>query len=276
MINNDNFDDFLRSLKTTNATLSYFADLEKCLVNVSAISVKLHALNYLLGKQDLKREIAFLYKENPKCFSALKLLIAVRDNKVHFNEFGELVDINSYFKNPNDIFRFFENSGLLEIFSNKKITNLNDYVFGVEVGLDSNARKNRGGRNMEILIANIFKNNQIKFKEQLSIKALKSIDLGYDEKKFDFVIFSKEYTYLIECNFYSTGGSKLNETARSYIEVSNKINQFKNYRFIWITDGVGWLSAKNKLQEAYKTVEIYNLTNLNRFIKKVKNETFHQ
>lgn len=264
------FEDFLQSLQETNATLSYFVDFQKCISNVSKISAKLHSLNYLLGKENLEEEIKFLYQENPKCFSILNILIATRDNKLHYNEFANLVDINSYFNDPKDIIRFFKNSNLYEIFTNKNISNLHDYVFGVEVGLDSNARKNRSGTNMEYLIANTFAGCDIKFDEQVSVKSLDNIDIGIDNKKFDFVVKSKKISYLIECNFYSTGGSKLNETARSYIEISNKVNKNRDYHFVWITDGKGWLSAKNKLQEAYKSVEIYNLQNLKQFIEKVK------
>ena len=147
-------------------------------------------------------------------------------------------------------------------------------MFGIEVGLDSNARKNRSGKIMESLIAGIFKKENLKFEEQVDIKEFKNLHMafGNDIKKFDFVIFGKNKQYFIECNFYTSGGSKLNETARVYIELAKKFNHIENKEFVWITDGKGWLQAKTKLQEAYKSVEIYNLSNISDFIKKAKND----
>lgn len=52
-----NFDEFLRLLKKTNANLSYFTDFKKCDENLQIVSIKLHALNFLLGKNDLKTNI---------------------------------------------------------------------------------------------------------------------------------------------------------------------------------------------------------------------------
>lgn len=95
--------------------------------------------------------------------------------------------------------------------------------------------------------------------------------LGDDEKRFDFVIQTLQKTYLIEVNFYSGGGSKLNEVARSYSDIAPKINSVPGFEFVWITDGIGWKSAKNKLQEAYNIIpSIYNLTNLEDFMNLVK------
>ena len=92
-------------------------------------------------------------------------------------------------------------------------------------------------------------------------------------KRFDFVIQTKKKTYLIETNFYNSGGSKLNEVARAYTDIAQKINQYKKFEFVWITDGQGWLSAKNKLDEAYSLIpSIYNLVNLDEFLSRVKSE----
>lgn len=269
--NNTTFCDFLSTLQTTNATLDFFVDFEKCLNNTRQISIKLNCLNYLLGKKDLKSEIRELFSENPKCFEVLNLLIAVRDSKTKIIYDNAIKELKNYFTNANDVYEFFIQTGLCELFQNRYISNLNDYVFGIEVGLDTNARKNRSGKNMEKLIAQIFTKNNINFNEQVSINAL-DINLGSDNKVFDFEIKTAKTIYLIECNFYSTGGSKLNEVARSYIEISEKISKYNNFKFVWITDGKGWLDAKNKLEEAYKSIEIYNISNIDNFIKKVKCE----
>jgi type II restriction enzyme len=116
--------------------------------------------------------------------------------------------------------------------------------------------------------ANIFYKKEIK-----STVFLEITSLGVDLKRFDFVIKTAKKTYLIETNYYNGGGSKLNEVARSYSDIALKINKYKNYEFVWITDGQGWYSAKNKLEEAYSIIpSIYNLANLNTFIKKIKSE----
>ncbi|EJB7569269.1 type II restriction endonuclease [Campylobacter fetus] len=271
MINSTNFTDFMDSLQTTNENLSYFCDFQKCSDNVRKIEIKLNTLNFLLNKPDLKTAIDTLFNENKECFSILNLLIAVRNkNRNILDMDGNLISLDSYFENSQKIYDFFVQTGLIEIFTGGKITNLCDYVFGVEVGLDTNARKNRSGTVMEILVANIFQNNQIEFGKQVKTDNL-DINLGVDIKKFDFIIRNQNITYLIETNFYNSAGSKLNEVARAYIELSQKISRQNGFKFIWITDGQGWFEAKNKLQEAYDSVEIYNLSNLSDFINKVRN-----
>lgn len=271
-INKTDFNDFLNSLQKTNATLDYFTDFDKCRENANKISMKLHSLNYLLGKKNLKQAIDELFLDNPKCFEVLNLLIAVRNKKTNlFDKNGNLVEIKGYFLNSNKIYEFFCETGLDKIFINGEITNLHDYVFGVEVGLDTNARKNRTGNLFANLVAQIFISNNIKFTREVNHTDFKDLNFSDDKKRFDFVIQTQNITYLIEANFYNGGGSKLNEVARSYTEISEKISHFNKYNFIWITDGQGWFSAKNKLAEAYKSVEIYNLENLNTFIQKVKN-----
>lgn len=267
---------FLSQLSETNATLDYFTDFKKIKGNVNKIAIKLNQLNYLIGKKDIKAAVKELFEENPKAFEVLDILIAVRKNKnaKTFNNKGEIVSLNSYFTSPEGICEYIEETGLGEIFRNKDVKNLVDYVFGIEVGLDTNARKNRGGENMSKTVSLFFDKSNIYYKKEVSTTAFPEIlSLGADVKRFDFVIKTKKKTYLIETNFYNGGGSKLNETARAYSDVAPKINQYKNYEFVWITDGQGWLSAKNKLEEAYNIIpSMYNLSTLHYFIKKVKTE----
>ena len=95
--------------------------------------------------------------------------------------------------------------------------------------------------------------------------------LGADEKRFDFFIKTPAKKYLIEVNFYSGGGSKLNEVARSYTDLAPKVNSVDGFEFVWITDGIGWKSARNKLEEAYNTIpSVYNLTSVSSFIAMIK------
>ena len=272
----EQFETFISQLSETNATLDYFTDFGKIKTNLSKISIKLNQLNYLIGKEDLKLAIEELFEENAKVFEVLDILIAVRKNKnaKTFNREGEIVQLDTYFETSDKIYEFIEDTGLGEVFRNKNITNLVDYVFGVEVGLDTNARKNRGGENMSKAVSLIFDKAKIFFKKEVNSTEFPEItSLGADLKRFDFVIKTKVKTYLIETNFYNGGGSKLNEVARSYSDVAPKINQYANFEFVWITDGQGWLSAKNKLEEAFSIIpSVYNLSNLDSFTQKIKNE----
>ncbi len=269
------FDTFLKSLKTSNRTLDFFTDWQKCFKNKNEISIALNHLNFLLGKdtKELKNCIKSLFKEYHKSFNVLNILIAVRDkNDVVLDTNGNFYPLYSYFEDDEKVYEFICQTGLERIFCNRNIKDLNDFVFGVEVGLDSNARKNRSGKVMENHLSGLFIQAQLNFKEQVNIREFEDLcqAFGNDIKKFDFVVCGKDKTYFIEANFYTISGSKLNEVARSYQDLALKFEAFPNYEFIWITDGTGWLDAKSKLQEAYKSVEIYNLSNVGDFISKVQ------
>ncbi len=268
------FNLFMSQLSETNATLESFTDFAKVSRNVAKISIKLNQLNYLLGKADLKTAIAELFAENPTTFEVLDILVAVRssDNKKVLNEEYRPVIVSSYFTDVESIWKFVESTGLAAVFSSKKITNLVDYVFGVEVGLDTNARKNRGGNIMAAAVAKKFTDAGIAFRTEVNSTEFPAIKaLGADLKRFDFVVVTQTKTYLIEANYYNGGGSKLNETARSYSDIAPKINQYPQYEFVWITDGQGWHSAKNKLEEAYAIIpRVYNLTSMSEFINDIK------
>ena len=271
----EQFKTFLSQLSETNATLDYFVDFEKVKGNVRKIALKLNQLNYLIGKDNLEEAINDLYEENPKVFEVLDILIAVRNKSAKtLDNTGKITLLKSYFTSPKGVLEYICETGLAEVFKNKEISNLVDYVFGIEVGLDTNARKNRGGDNMSKAVSLLFDREEIYYKKEVNSTLFLDIEsLGVDVKRFDFVIKTKKKTYLIETNFYNTGGSKLNEVARAYSEVAPKINQYENYEFVWITDGQGWLSAKNKLEEAYNIIpSVYNLTTLSEFVERVKKE----
>ncbi len=272
------FQNFLSQLSETNATLNYFTNFQKIRANIKPISIKLNQLNYLLGKDNLAEAVADLYQENPKVFEVLDILIAVRKkNKTRvLNADGQPVAMDSYFTSEQAVIEFIDGTGLAEVFRNKEITNLVDYVFGIEVGLDTNARKNRGGSNMAEAVAFILSNAKIPFATEVRSTLYPEItSLGADIKRFDFVIKTTQKIYLIETNFYNSGGSKLNEVARAYSDIAPKINQYPQFEFVWVTDGQGWYSAKNKLEEAYHIIpSVYNLTTLQQFIERVQQEGF--
>lgn len=266
---------FMSQLLETNADLAFYADFEKCFENVKPVLMRLHQLNYLIGKTDMEAAIRALWAENNKVFEVLGILIATRDrdNKKVINAEGKIQQITDYFKSPEGVIEYVYGTGLEKVFLNKRITNLVDYVFGVEVGLDTNARKNRSGHIMEERIDNILTSAGISHEAEVYSTTLSGVNevLGEDTKRFDFVIRTASKTYLIEVNFYSSGGSKLNEVARAYTELAPKINEVPGYEFVWITDGVGWNSAKGKLEEAFYAIpHIYNLTTIKDFIKLIK------
>ena len=272
----EHFEEFMGLLKETHVSLRDYVDFPKVEANVEAISIKLNQLNYLIGQQDMAAAVNRLWEENTKVFSVLDILIAVRtkDNKKAIDASGNVHLIKDYFQSPEQVIKFLNETGLTKVFQTKQIKNLVDYVFGVEVGLDSNARKNRGGHIMEGMIANIFSQNGIPYEQEVYYTEFPEIEkvLGADKKRFDFVVRTPNKIYLIEANFYTGGGSKLNEVARSYSELAPKINSVPGFEFVWITDGIGWNDAKNKLQEAFSHIpSIYNLSNIKDFISKVKN-----
>lgn len=270
----EDFDNFILQLKETNTTLSFYCDFEKIHNNVENISIKLNQLNYLIGQEDIDAAIRRLWNENKNVFSILEILIAVRtsDKKKAIMADGNVKLINSLFDSVEGVIEYIHSTGLDKVFKEKHIKNLVDYVFGVETGLDTNARKNRSGHLMEGWVASILDKAGIAYRQEVFSTEYPELSvLGEDKKRFDFVIETNSCKYLIEVNFYSGGGSKLNEVARAYSELSPKINAVNGFQFVWITDGIGWKSAKNKLEEAFYTIpNIYNLTTINDFINQIK------
>lgn len=266
------FNEFMNSLTTTNSTLELLVDFEKVKLNLAEIEIKLNQLNYLLNKQDLKSAVDVLFQQNKECFSVLNILCAVRKNKATIDPVSNKITyLFDFFNAPDTVYEYLIKTGLADLFQNKNLTNLVDYVFGIEVGLDTNARKNRGGKAMEIIVSKVFTDAQINFREQVQDVLIDGFpNQSFDKKQYDFVIKTTSKTYLIETNFYNGSGSKLNETARSYTDLARKINRLEAFEFVWITDGSGWSTTKNKIEEAFEHIpRIYNLTTLEQFVKEI-------
>ncbi len=271
----DQFDQFMSQLSETNATLGFWTDFDKIRKNVASVEIKLNTLNYLIGKKDLHSAITELWNNDKRVFDVLLILVACRkrDKKMVMNDKAEFVLLESFLETLDGVIEYIEGTGLAQLFKDKNIKNLVDYVFGIEVGLDSNARKNRSGHAMEDTVELIIKSSGMKYRREVVSSEWPEITeaLGTDKKRFDFVITTKTKTYLFEVNFYSGGGSKLNETARSFTEIGPRINSVPNFEFVWVTDGKGWNSARNKLQEAYNTIpNVYNLLTLKDFLESIK------
>ncbi len=272
-----NFDLFMSQLAETNATLDFYTDFSKIRENVSSIEIKLNTLNYLIGKQDLGTAVKELWDNDKRVFSILDILIATRkeQNKKYLDDMGSPHLIHDLLNSYEGVMTFLNETGMSEVLQNKDIKNLVDYVFGVEVGLDTHARKNRSGDITELLLHRMLTVNGIEHRMEVFSHEYPILQkaLGTDEKRFDCVIETKRCTYLIEVNFYNERGSKPNEITRAYRELSPIVNRLDGFEFVWVTDGQGWNSARNKLEEAYNEIDrMYNFKSLYNFMKDVKSE----
>lgn len=272
------FNDWLSSFRNSIADYSYYIDFEKVHRNVNGIKVELNILNSLIGSNNIEQDFEELIKKYPEILKCIPLLLAVRANEIYAIDGDGAFTYN--FKNQNlpvEQYKIFmKKTGLFDLMQNHIINNLVDYATGVETGLDSNGRKNRGGHLMEDLVETFiqkagFVKNENYFKEMYihQITDKWNIDLsaisnqGKMEKRFDFVIKTPNMIYGIETNFYGSGGSKLNETARSYKTLALETDTIDGFTFVWFTDGKGWTSARHNLEETFDIMEhIYNIRDL--------------
>jgi type II restriction enzyme len=261
------FDYITSNFKNKITQWDYFVNWQKVLNNIAPIEQELNLLNYLIGKENLQEETAKLIAKYPQVIAAFPTLLAIRDNSVEV-----LIDTKNFIyrsfnfnkrtlnaEDCNNLAEFLIKSGLGDILKDKKIKNLVDYATGVEVGLDSNGRKNRGGALMEKLVEEFVQDtckqigaDYIAQATANSIKAKWNIDIVVDKssRQIDFAINNKRNLYFIECNFYGGGGSKLKSTATEYVEMNRYWNN-QGITFIWVTDGAGWKSTLRPLREYF-------------------------
>lgn len=282
------FDAWLSTFTDSVATWGYYTDFEKVYTNVNKIKRELCLLNSLIGEKsdNIRAEFLSLVEDYPQVLKCIPILLAKREAEVIIKstEKDFYYNFNKVNYSPEEYALFMERNGLFNLMSNHLIANLYDYVTGVEVGLDSNARKNRTGHAMEDLVESYIKEagfikNQTYYKEMYKseIEEKWGLDLsaisnqGTTEKRFDYVIKTPNQVYAIECNFYGSGGSKLNETARSYKTIALEAKTIDGFTFIWFTDGKGWTTAKNNLLETFDVLpHIYNIKDMkDGIIKKV-------
>lgn len=273
-----NFDNWISGFRDSIADYGYYIDFPKVHRHVDGIKVELNILNSLIGSADIENDFEQLVAKYPEVLKCIPLLLAVRASELYaVDEDGEYTyNFKRANLSPAQYKMFMRKTGLFDLISDHIVNNLVDYATGVETGLDSNARKNRGGHLMENLVESyIQKAGFVKgvdyFKEMYiyEIQGKWGIDLsaisnqGKMEKRFDFVIKTTDMIYGIETNFYSSGGSKLNETARSYKTLSLETDTIDGFTFVWFTDGKGWASAKNNLEETFDVMShVYNINDL--------------
>lgn len=275
------FSAWLSKFRDGIATYGYYTDFEKVFRNVDSVKVELNLLNSLIASRNIKSDFEALTRKYPEVLKCIPLLLAVRKQEIYCQDANgarlyNFSGANKPANNQAEYSYFMEQTGLFDLLENHIINNLVDYVTGVETGLDSNGRKNRGGHLMENLVESYiakagFKKGKDYFKE-VPIREITEkwgIDLsaisnqGKMEKRFDFVVKTQFMIYGVETNFYTGGGSKLNETSRSYKTLALEIDTIPGFSFVWFTDGKGWVSARNNLEETFDVMEhLYNIHDL--------------
>ena len=279
-----NFSEWLSGFRDSIADYGYYIDFEKVHKNVDNIKVELNILNSLIGSKNIETDFENLMRKYPEVLKCIPLLLAVRANEIYCqDENGGYLfqfDLGKYPPNSHAHYErykyFMRETGLFDLLENHIVNNLVDYATGVETGLDSNGRKNRGGHLMEDLVESFirktgFEKDKTYFKEMYIHQIIEKWGVylsaisnqGKMEKRFDFVVKTPAMIYGIETNFYGSGGSKLNETARSYKTLALETDIIDGLTFVWFTDGKGWTSAKNNLEETFDVMEhIYNIKDL--------------
>lgn len=272
-----NFKEWFNTFTDSIATYEYYTDFNTVYKNINKIKVELNIMNSLVGSKNIEKDFDNLFKKYPEIRKCLPLLIAVREKEIKVVDDGEKLKYN--FTNIDDIEllkRFMRKTGLFDLISNHLVNNLVDYATGIEVGLGSNGRKNRGGHLMEDVLQGFIEKegfvlNKTYFKEMylkdienkwnINLSSLSS--LGKVAKRFDYVVKTDNCIYAFETNFYSSSGSKLNETARSYKMIAEESKNIKGFAFVWVTDGLGWVDARNNLEETFDVMDnLYNIKDL--------------
>lgn len=275
---NRDFDTWLSKFRPSISSYDYYIDFEKVIRNVDEIKIELNILNSLIGSKNIEEDFERIVTKYPETLKCVPLLLAVRGCEIYAQDEDGAYLYN--FKNMNyevEQYKvFMRKTGLFDMLANHLVNNLVDYALGIETGLDSNGRKNRGGHQMEDLVEKYivaagFVKDETYYKEMYLVDIEKrwNIDLsalsnaGKVAKRFDFVLRTDNMIYAIETNFYASGGSKLNETARSYKMLSQEADTIDGFTFVWFTDGIGWKSARGNLRETFEVMEhVYNIDDM--------------
>lgn len=276
---NRDFNQWLSTMKDSIATWTYYTDFEKVYENVQKVKVELNILNSLIGSKNIEEEFKSIVKQYPNVLVVVPILLAKREAEIKVQDADGSYVFNFVKMNytVEQYALFMRNSGLFDLLQNHIINNLVDYVLGIEVGMDTNGRKNRTGHVMEDLVESyLIKAGLTKgktyFKEMYASEVAKKFGLdlskisneGKLEKRFDFVFVGALGTvFVCECNFYGSSGSKLNETAGRYKLLALESKEITGLQFVWFTDGVGWNTAKHNLEETFDVLDnLYNLQDL--------------
>ena len=272
------FNSWFKSMKDNIATWDYYTDFKKIYKNVNEIKIELNILNSLIGSKNIEQEFVNIIDSYPNVIKVIPILLAKREKEIKINDTNKeyIFNFNKLNYEINEYVRFMRLTGLFDLLENHIINNLVDYLSGIEVGMDTNSRKNRTGDIMENLVeAFIVKAGYVKNKTYFKVMTKSEVERrfnldlsnisnqGKTEKRFDFVLVKNNHIYACECNFYGSNGSKLNETARSYKTLALESKDIPNFSFVWFTDGKGWNGARHNLEETFDVLDtIYNLKDL--------------
>ena len=273
------FAQWLLTFTDSIANYKYYIDFETIYKNAEIYKIELNMMNSLIGSESIEKEFDNLVNKYPEVLKCIPTLLAVRQSEIIvLDDEGNKFEYN-FNKMNYDIEQykvFMRETGLFDLLKKHLVNNLYDYVLGVECGLNSNARKNRGGNLMEDVVERFiqkagFKKDETYFKEMYlqDIEKRWKLDMSFISnknqatKRFDFVIKTDNCIYGIETNFYVAGGSKLNETARSYKMLAEESDKVVGFEFVWFTDGMGWISARNNLKETFDNMKnVYNIADM--------------
>jgi type-2 restriction enzyme llaDCHI len=274
---------FLSTLSITNRTPEYYVNWEKVNGGVKKHALALNTLNYLIGLNNLYEEAIQLFTQQPNLLEAVPVLFASRDVHLDVMEVDEDESIFFYnldFKNVDTTniqkyVDFMQKSGLLDFLKHSANRSLVDYAYGVEVGLDSNGRKNRSGKVMEDLLEGQLRAVADFYGYQTMTQATAhrmrqewqvEVPVDKSERKFDGALFDshKRRLFLFETNYYGGGGSKLKSVAGEFKSLYNHIMQnSEGIEFVWVTDGQGWKTTAKPLSEAFAVIpNIFNINQL--------------
>jgi len=278
----DVFKYFIENTRNSIKTWNYFINWEKVETGLENVKVELNILNSLIGSNNLEKDFINLIQKYPGIIKVFPILIAVRESKLEILRDYKKLSLNYDVFNfetdkvideaeAKNYLKFIKKSGLIRLFKNKKIKNFVDYVFGVEAGLDSNGRKNRGGVLMEDIVATFImnftkKNPYLQYINQASASKIKDVwgidvKVNKSSRRYDFAIFNSKNKklFLVETNFYNGGGSKLKSVCGEFKTLFDDLKN-QGINLIWITDGIGWKTTKRPLEEAFNKLDyLFNL-----------------
>lgn len=268
------FNDWLSTFRHSINSYEYYTDFTKVYENAERLKIEINILNSLIHSNHIEKDFEDILVRYPECLKAIPILLAVRESEIYCQDENGAINYNFFqAKQSIEQYKYFmRQTGLFEMLEKHIIANLYDYVTGVEVGLGSNGRKNRGGHQMENLVESYLKKANVEYYKEMYLTEIEEkwkINLsaisaeGTSTKRWDFVVKTEDCIYVIETNFYTSGGSKLNETARSYKMIAEEAKLISNFKFVWITDGAGWRSARRNLEETFNVLDtMYNITDM--------------
>ncbi|SFP79952.1 type II restriction enzyme [Oscillibacter sp. PC13] len=268
------FSSWLAKMRPSINGYAYYVDFPKVYANIDAVRIELNMMNSLIGSSDIEADFKRLIERYPEVLTCIPLLLAVRQHEIYAqDEDGAfLYDFDKPKCSADQDITFMKKTGLLDLISRHLVSNLVDYALGVETGLDSNGRKNRGGHQMEDLVEGFLRKTGAEYYKEMYLNDIErkwNVDLsaisaeGTTTKRWDFVVKTPTVIYVMETNFYTGGGSKLNETARSYKLIAEEARQIAGVEFVWITDGGGWKNARRNLEETFRAMtHLYNIDDM--------------